>query len=51
MLTLQIWFAASLLFAAFWALAGLLIGEPGPLRSQSGARSARHAIEAQGEAA
>ena len=51
MLTLQIWFAASLLFATFWALAGLVIGEPGPLRTHGEARSARHAIEPHGEAA
>jgi len=52
MLILQIWLAGSLLFAAFWALAGLLIGEPGPVgRTHRGARAARHEIAPQGEAA
>jgi hypothetical protein len=30
MLILQLWFTASILVAAFWALAGLLIGTPDP---------------------
>jgi hypothetical protein len=49
MLLLQLWLAASLLFATFWALAGLLIGDPGPFRRTH--RGARLEIEPQGEAA
>lgn len=52
MLILQIWLAASLLLAALWALAGLLIGTPEPRPgARENATPATLGPEPQGEAA
>lgn len=51
MLILQLWLSASLLVAAFWALAGLLVGTPEPAPRGGAEPSEEPAFEPQGEAA
>lgn len=56
MLILQIWFTASILVAAFWALAGLLLSTPEPAprngtNSYTGASSSEQSFQPRGEAA